>query len=83
MAAISVTSKGQVTIPKRVRDALGITPGSKVDFEVAGAGARLKVVRKNMPTRPEDGPKILDYKGKAATLEEMEEAIARGAQNSL
>ena len=83
MAATSVTSKGQVTIPKRVRDALGITPGSKVDFEVAGAGARLKVVRKNTPSRAEDGPKILNYKGKAATLEEMEEAIARGAQNSL
>ena len=83
MAATSVTSKGQVTIPKRVRDALGITPGSKVDFEVAGAGARLKVVRKNTPSRPEDGPNILNYKGKAATLDEMEEAIARGAQNSL
>jgi hypothetical protein len=27
----SVTSKGQVTIPKRVREALGITPGSKVE----------------------------------------------------
>ena len=28
MAAVSVTSTGQVTIPKRVRLALGITPGS-------------------------------------------------------
>ena len=43
--AVSVTSKGQVTIPKRVRDALGITPGSKVEFDVAGGGARLKLVR--------------------------------------
>ena len=37
--AVSVTSKGQVTIPKRVREALGITPGSKVEFDVAGGGA--------------------------------------------
>lgn len=28
----TVTSKGQVTIPKPVRDLLGIKPGSKVDF---------------------------------------------------
>ncbi len=28
----TVTSKGQVTIPKAVRDLLGIKPGSKVDF---------------------------------------------------
>lgn len=74
MAATSVTSKGQVTIPKRVRDALGITPGSKVDFEVAGAGARLKVVRKNTPSRPEDGPNILDYKGPTIPVEEMDPA---------
>jgi AbrB family looped-hinge helix DNA binding protein len=28
----AVTSKGQVTIPKRIRDALGIKPGSEVRF---------------------------------------------------
>lgn len=28
----SVTSKGQVTIPKQMRDFLGLKPGSQVDF---------------------------------------------------
>ncbi len=28
-----VTSKGQVTIPKKVRDRLGIQPGTSVEFE--------------------------------------------------
>ena len=32
--ATTVTSKGQVTIPKRVRDALGVKAGSKVEFEL-------------------------------------------------
>ena len=34
----AVTSKGQITIPKRVRDLLGIVPGSKIDFERAADG---------------------------------------------
>lgn len=36
-----VTSKGQVTIPQHVRERLGITPGSEVDFLVDEDGARL------------------------------------------
>ncbi len=36
-----VTSKGQVTIPQKVREQLGITPGSEVAFELDERGARL------------------------------------------
>jgi antitoxin PrlF len=40
-----VTQKGQVTIPQDVRRALGIHPGSDVEFEVDAQGARLLVGR--------------------------------------
>jgi antitoxin PrlF len=35
-AAAKVSSKGQVTVPKAVRDALGITEGDEVVFRVEG-----------------------------------------------
>jgi AbrB family looped-hinge helix DNA binding protein len=40
-----VTQKGQVTIPLDVRRALGIQPGSDVQFELDDSGARLLVDR--------------------------------------
>ena len=33
MIVAKVTSKGQVTIPKKVRDKLGVRPGDDVGFE--------------------------------------------------
>jgi AbrB family looped-hinge helix DNA binding protein len=42
----TVTSKGQVTIPKRVRDAAGLKPGSKVEFEYRHGEVTLTPVRK-------------------------------------
>ena len=30
----TVTDKGQVTLPKAIRDRLGIRPGTRIDFEV-------------------------------------------------
>lgn len=33
-----MTTKGQVTIPKRLRDYLGLKPGSVVEFELAAGG---------------------------------------------
>lgn len=40
-AAAKVTSKGQVTVPKAVRDALGIKEGDQVVFRVEGDRAVL------------------------------------------
>jgi AbrB family looped-hinge helix DNA binding protein len=47
--ATTVTSKGQVTIPKHVRDAMDIRPGTKVVFELNKDGDR--VLRKCGPAR--------------------------------
>ena len=48
-----VTSKGQVTIPKPVRDRLNLKPGSAVDFELAADGrvVLVKAGRKSPPPR--------------------------------
>ncbi len=49
----TVTRKGQVTIPKQVRDSLGIEPGTEVIIETTGNGeAVLRKVRRVEP-RPD------------------------------
>lgn len=45
-----VTSKGQVTIPKAIRDLLGIEPGSAVDFRIDKTGQ--VVVERSEGMRP-------------------------------
>ena len=51
--ATTVTAKGQVTIPKPVRDRLGIEPGAAVEFELAEDGRVVltKVDGKRPPSR--------------------------------
>jgi AbrB family looped-hinge helix DNA binding protein len=39
-----VTSKGQVTIPKELREKFGIEPGVEIDFVAATDGIRLRKV---------------------------------------
>jgi AbrB family looped-hinge helix DNA binding protein len=43
MDATSVTRKGQVTIPKQVRQQLGIRQGSRIEFVLVGDHAELRV----------------------------------------
>jgi AbrB family looped-hinge helix DNA binding protein len=74
--AVSVTSKGQVTIAKRLRDAPGIKAGSKVEFDLDGGGARLRLVMGKAHSRIEDGPGILNYKGPRIPIEAMHGGLA-------
>lgn len=48
--ANTITSKGQVTIPKRIRDYLGLAAGEKVEFEL-GADGRV-IVRRASGDKP-------------------------------
>jgi AbrB family looped-hinge helix DNA binding protein len=46
MEITSVTSKGQVTIPKPLRQRLGLRQGSKVEFILVGDHVEMRVVSK-------------------------------------
>jgi antitoxin PrlF len=72
----TVTSKGQVTIPKRVRDRLGIVPGDAVEFELAPDGRVVLVA----PPRRRPKSRFAKLRGRAgaglSTAEIM--ALTRG-----
>jgi antitoxin PrlF len=42
MATAKMTTKGQVTVPKPVRDRLGLRPGDEIEFVEEGGVVRLK-----------------------------------------
>ncbi|MBA4085557.1 AbrB/MazE/SpoVT family DNA-binding domain-containing protein [Janibacter terrae] len=76
MSTGTMTSKGQITIPKDVREQLGLTPGTKVtftrnadgDFVLSTTQPSLKGLRGR-----------LRHVGPAVSLETMDDAIAAGA----
>ncbi len=44
MIVSTLSSKGQVTIPKRVRDALRVKPGDTIAYEIEGGSVWLRRV---------------------------------------
>jgi antitoxin PrlF len=74
--ATTVTSKGQVTIPKPVRDYLGIEPGSEVNFRRAEDGSI--IIERADGTRPESRfAKARGHAGPGMTTDELM-ALLRG-----
>jgi AbrB family looped-hinge helix DNA binding protein len=72
--ATTLTSKGQVTIPKQIRDALALTPGSSVDFAVNKEG---DVVIHKVGARPSRKPDRFDAaRGKADVKWRTDELMA-------
>jgi antitoxin PrlF len=77
MAVATLTSKGQTTIPKEIRDLLGLAPGDKLDFVVESDG-RVVLRPATLDVRQLRG--LLRRRGrKPVSLEKMDSAIAQGA----
>lgn len=55
MTTTAVTSKGQVTIPKEVRQKLGIRQGSRIQFRVVGDHVELRVSGSPAPSQATSG----------------------------
>lgn len=41
-----ITAKGQVTIPQKIREKLGLLPDSEVEFELARDGVKIRKARR-------------------------------------
>ncbi|MBD2570712.1 AbrB/MazE/SpoVT family DNA-binding domain-containing protein [Anabaena lutea] len=79
MTSATITTKGQVTIPKEIRDYLNLDTGSKVDFVIDENGI-VKLIPLNIPIKKLSG--ILHREGmESATLEEMEKTISEAASD--
>jgi antitoxin PrlF len=74
--ATTVTSKGQVTIPKPVRDHLGIVPGSKVAFRRAADGS-IVIEKADGTQQPSRFAKLVGSAGPGPSTEEIM-ALLRG-----
>jgi len=80
MAAATVTSKGQITIPAQVRLQLGVDAGDRVEFIEIGGG-QFAIVAATRSVKELKGL-FRGRRKKPVSIEEMHRAIARRASES-
>jgi AbrB family looped-hinge helix DNA binding protein len=71
----TVSTKGQVMLPKAIRQRRKWEAGTRLVVEDTPDGVLLKAAPVFAPTRPEDVAGMLAYRGPPKTLEEMDGAI--------
>jgi antitoxin PrlF len=76
MPSTVVTSKGRITIPKEVRDALGLETGDRVEFVETAKGV-FEMVVASKDVRELKG--MIKRPRKPASVEDMRKAVARRA----
>lgn len=77
METTRLSSKGQIILPKSVRDSHRWRPGTEFVVEDLPDGVMLRALKPFAPSRLEDVAGSLRYTGKAKTLAQMDEAIRR------
>ncbi len=80
MGTTRLSSKGQVILPKSVRDARNWEPGTEFAVEEVPDGVLLRPVRPFAATALNDVFGCLRYRGRAKSLRQMERAIAKGVR---
>lgn len=80
MAVATVTSKGQITIPSPVREALGLEAGDRVEFVEQGKG-EFAIVAATRSVQELKGL-FRGKRNKPVSIEEMNAAVARRASGS-
>jgi AbrB family looped-hinge helix DNA binding protein len=71
----TVSTEGQVILPKTIRQRKHWAPGTRLVVEDTPDGVLLKAAPVFALTRPEDVAGMLAYRGPPKTLEEMDAAI--------
>ena len=74
MAAATLTSKGQITIPARVRKALGLATGDRVEFVEVSSG-HYELIAATRPVTALKG--MFARPAVPVSIDEMNAAIAR------
>lgn len=82
MATTVLSSKGQIIIPKPIRNAHHWKPGQRLEVIDSVDGILLKPARPFPETTVEEVSGCLDYHGEPKTLAEMEAAIAKGVKET-
>lgn len=72
----TLTTKGQITLPKALRDALHLKTGDKIIFEAVDDNAYILKARTTDVTTLKH---LVSYQGTPKTLVEMDAAIADNA----
>lgn len=75
MEITRLSSKGQLVLPKRLRESRNWQPGTKFAIEEATEGLLLRPLRPFPPTRLEEVVGCLPYGGKPKTLRQMRKAV--------
>lgn len=78
MQTTTLSSKGQVIIPKYIRTQHRWEAGQDLVVIDTGDGVLLKPKKPFAETSLDEVASCLKYKGKAVTLDEMQDAIKRG-----
>jgi antitoxin PrlF len=76
METATLTAKGQTTIPKRIREHLGLSPGDEIRFFVMSDGSVVMLPK----TTLEEVRGCLGPAPRKLTIEQMNEAIAKMGQ---